>query len=131
MAAPESDERPGISDFNPGKGLETMKRLLLFSIANALLLSAADEAKTFTGVITDTMCGMNHAHMGIKPDAKCVRECVKMGSQWRYALLDGKKMYTLSDQQTPEKFAAQKVKITGALYEKTGIIKVDKIELAK
>ena len=47
------------------------------------------------------------------------------------ALHDGSKMYVLSDQQTPEKFAAQKVKVTGTLYPKTRIIKVDKIEAAK
>jgi hypothetical protein len=90
---------------------------------------AADAPRTFTGVITDTMCGADHSHMGIKPDSKCVRECVRSGS--KYALWDGKKLYTLSDQQTPEKFAAEKVRITGTLFEKTGIIKVDKIEAAK
>jgi hypothetical protein len=89
-------------------------------------------ANTFTGVITDTMCGADHKHMGVQPDEKCVRECVRMDpKQYKYALWDGKKLYTLSDQQTPEKFAAKKVKITGVLYEKTGIIKVDKIEAAK
>jgi hypothetical protein len=54
-----------------------------------------------------------------------------MDKRYKYALYDGKKMYTLSDQQTPEKFAAQKVKVTGVLYEKTGIIKVDSIQPAK
>jgi hypothetical protein len=100
------------------------------TLATGLTL-AAQQPRTFTGVITDTMCGMDHAHMNIKPDAKCVRECVKMGSQWKYALHDGKKMYTLSDQQTPEKFAAQKVKVTGVLEEKTGTIKVTRIEPVK
>jgi 3-methyladenine DNA glycosylase AlkD len=92
---------------------------------------AADKAQTFTGVITDTMCGAKHI-MGIKPDDKCVRECVKMDpKKWKYALLVGSEMYVLSDQQTPEKFAAQKVKVTGTLYEKTKILKADKIEAAK
>lgn len=40
----------------------------------------------------------------------------------------GKNTYKLSDQQTPEKFAAQKVTVTGTLYPKTGVIKVDKME---
>jgi hypothetical protein len=39
-------------------------------------------------------------------------------------------MYVLNDQQTPEKFAAQKVSVTGTLFEKTKILKVDKIEAA-
>jgi hypothetical protein len=40
----------------------------------------------------------------------------------------GNNVYVLSDQKTPEKFAAQKVKVTGALDEKTKTLKVDKIE---
>ena len=105
-----------------------MNRLAAFLLCAGMAL-AAGAPRTFTGVITDTMCGADHSHMGIKPDSKCVRECVRAGS--KYALWDGKKLYTLSDQQTPEKFAAEKVRITGTLFEKTGIIKVDKIEAAK
>ena len=90
-------------------------------------LSAASE--THVGVITDTMCGANHAPMKMSHDSKCVLECVKHGS--KYALLEGTKVYTLSDQETPAKFAGQKVKVTGQLYEKTGILKVEKIEAAQ
>lgn len=112
-----------------------MNRLVLtFALTVAaftVLAVAQGPAKTFTGVITDTMCGADHAHMGIAPDAKCVRDCVKAGKQWKYALLTAdKKMHVLSDQATPEKFAAKKVKVTGVLYEKTGILRVDKIEAA-
>lgn len=48
----------------------------------------------------------------------------------KYALYDGKNVYVLSDQQTPESFAGQRVTVTGALFEKTKIIQVDKIEAA-
>ncbi len=97
--------------------------MMMLALAGGLL--AADAPKTYVGIVTDTMCGADHSHMGIKPDAKCVRECVKMpGGKWKYALLVGKEVYTLSDQQTPEKFAAQKVKVTGVLFEKTRILKV-------
>ncbi len=108
-----------------------MKTLTLSLILTGLVF-AQSAPKTYTGVITDTMCGADHAHMGVSPDDKCVRECVKSGNgKWKYALLAAdKKMYVLSDQQTPEKFAAKKVKVTGTLYEKTGVLKVDKIEAA-
>lgn len=111
---------------------QPMKTMLLALIAAASLHAQAP-AKTYTGVITDTMCGADHAHMGVSPDEKCVRECVKGGGgKWKYALLvDGKKMYVLSDQQTPEKFAARKVSVTGVLYEKTGILKVEKLVAAR
>jgi hypothetical protein len=106
-----------------------MNKLTTLMFGGALLLGAAGPKQTFTGVITDAMCGANHAMMNVKPDEKCVRECVKAGS--KYALLVGGKVYTLSDQQTPAKFAAQKVKVTGALDSKGETIAVDKIEAAK
>jgi hypothetical protein len=106
-----------------------MKRTLALFAMTAAFALASD--KTFTGVITDTMCGKDHTHMKVQPDAKCVRDCVKSGS-YKYALLtaDGR-MLTLSDQATPEKFAAQKVRVTGTLYEKTGILKVTRIAAAQ
>lgn len=108
-----------------------MRILATFTLCSGLVF-AAGASRTFSGVITDTMCGADHDHMGIKPDSKCVRECVRSSNgRYKYALWDGKNMYVLSDQKTPEKFAAEKVRITGVLYEKTGIIKVDKIEAAK
>lgn len=108
-----------------------MKRLISTMVLAAGLLAAAGKPQVYAGVITDSMCGAKHS-MGITPDAKCVRECVKMDpTKWKYALLVGKDLYILSDQQTPEKFAAQKVTVTGTLFEKTRIIKVDKIEAAK
>ena len=100
-------------------------------ILGTALLSAAEKPQTYTGTITDTMCGAKHT-MGIKPDDKCVRECVKKDAKkWKYALSVGAETYVLSDQQTPEKFAAQKVKVTGTLFAKTKILKVDKIEAAR
>jgi hypothetical protein len=105
-----------------------MSKSIITLIFGAALLAAADKPQTYTGVITETMCGAKHT-MGITPDAKCVRDCVKMDpSKTKYALVVGKDTYVLSDQQTPEKFAAQKVMVTGTLFEKTKILKVDKIE---
>jgi hypothetical protein len=101
------------------------------SILFVAALTAAGKPQTFTGVITDTMCKLNHAHMKMGPDPECVRACVKSSKEYRYALQAGDKTYILSDQQTPEKFAAQKVNVIGTLYPKTGIIKVDRIEAVK
>jgi MinD-like ATPase involved in chromosome partitioning or flagellar assembly len=108
-----------------------MKKTLLTLTIAAGSVFAADAPRTFTGVITDTMCAKDHSHMGVTPDAKCVRECVRMDKRYKYALYDGKNVYVLSDQQTPEKYAAQKVKVKGTLFTKTNIIKVDSIEPAK
>jgi len=99
----------------------------------AAALTAASAA-TFTGTITDSECpkaAPDHKKMQMAtPDAKCVTECVK-GMGGKYMLFDGKEAYTLSDQKTPEKFAAQKVTVTGTLDAKTKTIKVDSIVAAK
>jgi hypothetical protein len=101
-----------------------MTKVASILFAGALMASTAPQ--TFTGVITDTMCGKDHAMMKVSPDSKCVVECVKGGKN-KYALFDGKNAYVLSDQKTPEQFAGKKVTVTGTLYEKTKILKVDSI----
>jgi hypothetical protein len=85
-------------------------------------------AETFTGVITDTMCGAKHTMMKDQPDDKCVRMCVKGSSD--YALFDGQNVLKLSDQSKPAKFSAQKVKVTGTLDPKTKTIKITSIDTA-
>jgi hypothetical protein len=105
-----------------------MKTIATFLMGASLMFGAAAK-QTLTGVITDTMCGADHKQMGVSPDAKCVRECVKAGS--KYALLVGSDVYTLSDQQAPDKYAGGKVNVTGTVDVKAKTIAVDKIEPAK
>jgi hypothetical protein len=83
-------------------------------------------ADTFTGVITDTMCGAKHGMMKNQPDAQCVRTCVK--GQYAYALFDGTNVILLSDQKTAAKYGTQKVTVTGSYNAKTKTIKVQSIE---
>ena len=107
-----------------------MKRTFLALALASALTTVAEKRQTFTGVITDTMCGSKHA-MNIRPDDKCVRECVKMDpKKWNYALLVAAEAFALSDQQTPERFAAQ-VKVTGTIFEKVKILKADRIETVR
>lgn len=108
-----------------------MKRTATIAIFLAAALGAAGADQTFTGVITDSMCGANHDIMKIKPDAKCARECAKAGGAVKYALFDGKHTYKLSDQETPAQFAGQRVKVTGTLFAQTGIIQANRIEPVK
>lgn len=108
-----------------------MNRLILTIVSIAGVAVAADAPKSFSGTITDSMCLMNHKMMNITPDSKCARECVNKSKEVKYVLHDGKNTYKLSDQKTPEQFAAQKVTVSGTLFPKTGVIKVDKIVAAK
>jgi hypothetical protein len=90
--------------------------------------AAAPQSRTFTGVISDSMCGRDHAAMKVSPDSKCITECVKASKNIHYTLLDQQNAYTLSDREKPVRFAGQTVKVTGVLREKTNVIDVESIE---
>ena len=107
-----------------------MTRLFLASLlVGTVHVSPASE--THVGLVTDTMCARDHAAMKITPVHKCVKDCVADGKTYKYALLVGDKVYPLSDQEAPAKFAGQKVRVTGQLYPKTGILRADRIEPVK
>ena len=91
-------------------------------------LSTGQGKQTFTGVITDSECSTaDHSHMRMGPtDAECVSACISEHGA-SYVLYDGKNVYALSDQKTPERFAAKKVKITGSLDARRKTIQVDSI----
>jgi hypothetical protein len=57
----------------------------------AFIAAPALAADTFTGKVSDNMCGEKHNEK-IDP-AECVRACVKHGGS--YALVSGGKVYTL------------------------------------
>jgi|SRR5688572_7791213 len=109
-----------------------MTRPLLAGLLAVTGLSAAQGPQTFTGTITDSMCAtVGHAQMRMGPtDADCVKACI-VGHDAIYVLLDGKEAYVLSDQQAPEKFAAQAVRVVGTLDAKTRTIRVQSIAAAK
>ena len=117
-------------------------KLLLPSLLAATALSAAalsvaapsavPAKQTFTGTITDNMCAQpGHAQMRMGPtDAECTTACITAHGA-TYVLYDGKDAYTLSDQRTPEAFAAQKVAVVGTLDAKTKSIEVESIRAIK
>jgi hypothetical protein len=105
---------------------------LVLSLVTVATLSAAQGRQTFTGTITDDMCAKaGHAQMRMGPtDAECTIACVGAHGAM-YVLYDGKDVYTLSDQKTPEKFAGQKVRVIGTLDVKTRTIQVESISASK
>jgi hypothetical protein len=97
-----------------------------------LLVTAASAAKiqTFTGTVSDAMCGAQHMMEG--DPATCLRTCVSKGS--KYALVVGDKVYTLdsSSQKTLDtlnKLAAQKATVKGTVDGDT--ITVSSVAAAK
>jgi len=102
-------------------------RSLFLCLLFVIVQLCASAAESFTGVITDTMCGAKpHTMMKGHTDPECVKMCVK--GPYAYALSDGTNVIKLSDQKVAAKYAAQKVNVTGAYDEKTKTIKVVSIE---
>jgi hypothetical protein len=109
-----------------------MKKQIATVFAAATTAFAAG-SQTYTGVITDSMCASpDHKGMNMGSDAKCVTECVK-GMKAKYVLYDNasKKTYILSDQKTPEQFAAKKVVVKGTLDASGKNLTVESIAAVK
>jgi hypothetical protein len=89
--------------------------LLILGAASAISPAfAAPKGKTFTGTVSDAMCGAKHEMGGSA--ASCTRECVSKGS--KYALVVGDKVYTLDTTDKAalaalDKQAGAQVKVTG------------------
>jgi hypothetical protein len=89
---------------------------MVLSTGLAVLPGMAEgSTQTFTGKVSDAMCGAKHSEAGIAP-ADCVRTCVQKGAN--YALVVGDKVYTLktSDKATLDqlnKLAWEQAKVTG------------------
>jgi len=84
----------------------------------AVLAVAADKPQTFTGKVSDVMCGAHHMMAGAS-DADCTRACVKQGS--KYALVVGDNVYTLDggDAAELDKLAGQNATVRGTLKDNT------------
>jgi hypothetical protein len=104
--------------------------LTLVALAGLSVSVFAASGKTFTGTVSDSMCGAKHEMGG--GDAACTRECVSKGS--KYALVVGDKVYTLetSDKDalaTLDKQAGAKATVTGT--EKGDTITVSSVKAAQ
>jgi hypothetical protein len=110
-------------------------RFQQFSSFLAVLLVAAvafagDKAQSFTGKVSDAMCGAHHMMSG--PEADCTRACVGKGS--KYALVVGDKVYVLDSSDKAalaslDKLAGSNAKVSGTLNGDT--IQVASVSAAK
>jgi hypothetical protein len=86
----------------------------LAGLVTALQSLANDKQVTLTGTVSDSMCGAKHMMSG--DDAKCVRACLKNGSQ--YALVVNGKVYTLNGKgEELDKLGGQKATVTGSIND--------------
>lgn len=90
---------------------------------------SAPPVLTLVGVVTGTLCGGHHSSTEDASASTCVRNCVRF-SGGKYALYDGTNVYILSDQRVAERFAAQRVNISGTFDRATRILAVKSIRAA-
>ena len=93
--------------------------LSLLMIVGLAVSSAFAAGKTYTGTVSDAMCGAKH--MG-GPAAECTRTCVSKGS--KYSLVVGDKVYTLGTSDKAalaalDKQAGAKATVTGTEKDNT------------
>src|SRR6266700_2636539 len=92
--------------------LQIVTVVLLIAIATTAAFGAG-KPQTFTGEVSDSMCGAKHMMQGKAGD--CARACVGKGSS--YALVVGDKVYALQTedkaaQEELSKLAGEKAKVT-------------------
>jgi hypothetical protein len=112
-----------------------MKKCLSVIVAAAvvLMMSAPAFAETWTGAISDSMCGAKHQageHTGKKmTDRDCTEACIKGGA--KYVFVSGDKVYTIANQDFAglKTHAGHTVKLTGEM--KGDSVTVSKIEMPK
>jgi len=103
----------------------SLATLMIMSTGLAIFPAQADEkAQTFSGRVSDAMCGANHMMEGSAED--CTRACVRKGS--KYALVVGDKVYTLdtNDKSALDKLdqlANKSAKVTGTANGDTIAVK--------
>jgi len=111
--------------------MKLLRLSIVASIAIAATIAfAAGKPQTFTGEVSDSMCGAKHMMAG--KSGECARACVGKGSS--YALVVGDKLYALhaqdkSAQEELNKLAGEQAKVTGTADGDT--IEVSKVAAAK
>ena len=106
------------------KGRIQQLGIVMATLFLALAAFAADKAQSFTGKVSDAMCGAHHMMSGSEAD--CTRACVSKGS--KYALVVGDKVYTLD---TSDKAALASLdKAAGSTAKVTGTLNGDTIQVA-
>jgi len=82
-------------------------------------------ADSWTGTVSDGMCGVKHAHASADA-AKCVAGCVAKGS--KYVLVSKGKVYQVDNQDAFKDYAGARVTVTGTMSGDA--ITVEKVEAA-
>jgi len=99
--------------------------------------TVSQRSLNFVGEIMDSRCAIDGSHNkmmtrnGAKDVRDCTLECAKSGGSFVLYDPDTKTVYQLDDQQKPEKFAGQRVRISGTYDESSKTMHVQSIQTAE
>lgn len=93
------------------------KLFVILSLVLMFALSVFASQTTVTGFLTDNMCTKKHMMPG-KPNADCVRDCIKHGAKY-VIVADGKTIELTGNQEQFSTLAGKKVKVTGVMKGKS------------
>jgi hypothetical protein len=102
-----------------------MKRVL-FAVLAATFISGSEigllaSPQSVEGVVSDTMWGGRQHMLPGKTAAQCIKEC--LGGKTHYALVVGDRVYAVSGPVSElEKYAGEKVRVTGELVKDTIVV---------
>jgi hypothetical protein len=117
-------------------GLAAGALAAVLAAGSAGSLPAADFPALFTGIVSDSECGLDHARMKaehrLPSDLACTRACCDKYKQ-EYVLADhaGGDVFQLDDQKTVRRYANRIVRVLGTLDADSGTIHVTRIEPVK
>ena len=95
-------------------GLNPQAAQTLASSSTDINARADSAGQSFSGLITDEICGSRHNMGSGRTSAECARICARKGA--KYALVDGDKKFTLDGNQDDlAKLAGQRVNVAGTL----------------
>lgn len=89
------------------------------------------------GEIMDSRCAIDGSHdkmmqqNGTKNARDCTLQCAKSGGSFVLFDQETKSVYQLDDQQKPERFAGQRVRVSGTYDEPSKTMHVESIESAE
>jgi len=103
-----------------------MGRKLIMLGAMLLAFGCMAWADSWTGTVSDSMCGAKHSDASAAA-AHCVAGCVAKGA--KYVLVSGSQVYQLDKQEDFKKYAGKSVTVTGTANGDT--IAVESVAAAK
>lgn len=107
------------------------------SVAGHEQVPDAQRSLNLVGGIMDSRCAIEGSHEkmmrqnGLKNSKDCTLQCAKSGGSFVLIDPETKTVYQLDNQQKPEPFAGQRVRISGTYDEPSKTMHIESIESAE